>query len=69
MFFTNWVGADVVNPVVNVPISGRGKNGGWFGWAEDRQDGKLMRDASRARSRPRSRRRSPPKSRRKSTTR
>ena len=35
MFFTNWVGADVVNPVANVSIGGRGTNGGWFGWAED----------------------------------
>ena len=35
MFFTNWVGADVANPVVNVSIGGRGTKGGWFGWAED----------------------------------
>src|SRR6266849_3682618 len=35
MFFTNWVGADVVNPIVNFSIGGRGKNGGWFGWAEN----------------------------------
>jgi peptide/nickel transport system substrate-binding protein len=35
MFFTNWVGADILNPVGNVSISGRGKNGGWFGWFED----------------------------------
>jgi peptide/nickel transport system substrate-binding protein len=35
MFFTYWVAADVVNPVVNASIGGRGKNGGWFGWAED----------------------------------
>jgi peptide/nickel transport system substrate-binding protein len=35
MFFTNWVAADVINPVVNVSIGGRGKNGGWFGWSED----------------------------------
>src|SRR6202166_243790 len=35
MFFTNWVGADVLNPIVNFSIGGRGKNGGWFGWAED----------------------------------
>src|SRR5467141_3630947 len=34
MFFTNWVGADVVNPIANFSIGGRGKNGGWFGWAE-----------------------------------
>jgi peptide/nickel transport system substrate-binding protein len=35
MFFTNWAGPDVLNPVANVSISGRGKNGGWFGWFED----------------------------------
>ncbi|MDE5452423.1 ABC transporter substrate-binding protein [Bradyrhizobium sp. CSA112] len=35
MFFTNWVAADVSNPVGNASVSGRGKNGGWFGWAED----------------------------------
>jgi peptide/nickel transport system substrate-binding protein len=35
MFFTNWVGADVVNPVVNVSISGKGRSGGWFGWPDD----------------------------------
>jgi peptide/nickel transport system substrate-binding protein len=35
MFFSNWVVADVMNPVGNASISGRGKNGGWFGWADD----------------------------------
>jgi peptide/nickel transport system substrate-binding protein len=35
MFFTNWVAADVSNPIVNASVTGRGKNGGWFGWAED----------------------------------
>jgi peptide/nickel transport system substrate-binding protein len=35
MFFTNWVAADVINPVANVCIGGKGKNGGWFGWSED----------------------------------
>jgi peptide/nickel transport system substrate-binding protein len=35
MFFTNWAGADVVNPIANFSVGGRGKNGGWFGWAED----------------------------------
>ncbi len=36
MFFTNWAGPDVLNPVANVSISGRGKNtGGWFGWFDD----------------------------------
>jgi peptide/nickel transport system substrate-binding protein len=35
MFFTNWVGADVANPIANVSVGGRGTKGGWFGWAED----------------------------------
>ena len=26
---------DVMNPIVNFPIGGRGTNGGWFGWSED----------------------------------
>jgi peptide/nickel transport system substrate-binding protein len=44
MFFTNWVGADAVNPIANVSISGKGKNGGWFGWPEDAKM-EAMRDA------------------------
>jgi peptide/nickel transport system substrate-binding protein len=44
MFFTSWVGADVVNPVVNISISGKGKVGGWFGWPEDAKM-ESMRDA------------------------
>jgi len=35
MFFSNWVVADVMNPIGNASVSGRGKNGGWFGWADD----------------------------------
>lgn len=35
MFFTNWVGADVMNPIANASIGGKGTKGGWFGWAED----------------------------------
>ena len=59
MFFTNWVGADVSNPVANVSVGGRGTKGGWFGWAEDAKV-EQMRDAfARARP-PKSRRRSPP---------
>jgi peptide/nickel transport system substrate-binding protein len=34
MFFTNWVAADVSNPIANLSIGGQGKKG-WFGWAED----------------------------------
>jgi peptide/nickel transport system substrate-binding protein len=44
MFFTNWVGADVSNPVANVSVGGRGTKGGWFGWAEDPKI-EQMRDA------------------------
>ncbi|WP_188612520.1 ABC transporter substrate-binding protein [Chelatococcus reniformis] len=44
MFFTNWVGADIANPVVHVTLSGRGKSGGWFGWPDDPEMEKL-RDA------------------------
>jgi peptide/nickel transport system substrate-binding protein len=44
MFFTNWVGADVSNPIANVSVGGRGTKGGWFGWAEDAKI-EQMRDA------------------------
>jgi len=44
MFFTNLTGADVVNPVAHQQISGKGKNGGWFGWPEDAKM-EAMRDA------------------------
>jgi peptide/nickel transport system substrate-binding protein len=50
MFFTNWVAADVMNPVVNFSIGGRGKNGGWFGWAEDPKIEKLKDQYARASS-------------------
>jgi peptide/nickel transport system substrate-binding protein len=44
MFFTNWSGADVGNPVANICVGGRGTKGGWFGWAEDPKV-EAMRDA------------------------
>jgi peptide/nickel transport system substrate-binding protein len=44
MFFTNWAAADVVNPIASLPVSGKGKNGGWFGWPEDAKM-EEMRDA------------------------
>src|SRR6476660_566073 len=34
-FFTNSAAADVVNPIASLPVNGKGKNGGWFGWPED----------------------------------
>ena len=35
MFFSNFTGADVMNPIGNFLVSGKGKNGGWFGWPDD----------------------------------
>jgi peptide/nickel transport system substrate-binding protein len=48
MFFTNWVAADVSDPVVNVSISGRGQASGWFGWAEDTKIEQLRDKFARA---------------------
>ena len=44
MFFTNWAGPDILNPVANASTNGRGKNGDWFGWADDPTI-EAMRDA------------------------
>ena len=44
MFFTNWVGADVFNPLVNNMVNGRGATGGWFGWP-DVPDAEALRTA------------------------
>jgi peptide/nickel transport system substrate-binding protein len=35
MFFTNLTSADLMNPIGNLLINGKGKNGGWFGWPDD----------------------------------
>jgi peptide/nickel transport system substrate-binding protein len=35
IFFTNWIGADILNPIAHVTLNGKGKNGGWFGWPDD----------------------------------
>jgi peptide/nickel transport system substrate-binding protein len=48
MFFTNWNGADLSNPIVNFAIGGKGKNGGWFGWADDPKIESLKNDFARA---------------------
>jgi peptide/nickel transport system substrate-binding protein len=44
MLFTNFIIADVVNPVVNILVNAKGKNGAWFGWPEDARM-ETMRDA------------------------
>src|SRR6202045_2580454 len=48
MFFTNWAGADVMNPIVNFAIGGRGKNGGWVGWGDGPKIEQLEESFSRA---------------------
>jgi peptide/nickel transport system substrate-binding protein len=50
MFFTNWVAADLMNPIANFAIGGRGKNGGWFGWADDAKIEKLKDQFARSSS-------------------
>ena len=44
IFHTTWVNADQTNPLTNLGMNTKGKNGGWFGWAEDAEIEK-MRDA------------------------
>jgi len=35
MFITNVIATDLMNPIANLQISGKGKKGGWFGWPDD----------------------------------
>ena len=35
MFHTTWANVDLANPLVNVAINGKGKDGAWFGWPKD----------------------------------
>jgi peptide/nickel transport system substrate-binding protein len=41
MFITNWVAADIMNPLVNLRLVSTGKQGGWFGWSSDPEMEKL----------------------------
>ena len=50
MFFTNWAAADLMNPIVSFAIGGKGKNGGWFGWADDAKIEKLKDKFARSSS-------------------
>jgi len=44
LFFTNVIAADLMNPIVNLQVNGKGKKGGWFGWPEDAKI-EALRDA------------------------
>ncbi|KRR07344.1 ABC transporter substrate-binding protein [Bradyrhizobium jicamae] len=35
IYHSTWACADLINPIGNACINGRGKNGGFFGWVED----------------------------------
>ena len=35
MFITNVTSADLINPIANLQVSGKGTKGGWFGWPEN----------------------------------
>lgn len=37
LFFTIWNGSDLLNPLVNQAVNGRGVDGAWFGWPQDRK--------------------------------
>jgi len=50
MFFTNWAGPEILNPIVHVTLNGKGKNGGWFGWPEDAKMEQLRDAFARATS-------------------
>ncbi len=44
LFFTNVIAADLMNPIVNLQVNGKGKKGGWFGWPDDAKI-EALRDA------------------------
>jgi peptide/nickel transport system substrate-binding protein len=37
LFHTSWIGPDVMNPVVNIGVSGGGTEKAWFGWPTDQK--------------------------------
>ncbi|KIZ42663.1 MULTISPECIES: ABC transporter substrate-binding protein [Rhodopseudomonas] len=48
LFFTTWVAPDIMNPVANVMLSGKGKSGGWFGWPTDAKMDEMIDQYARA---------------------
>jgi len=50
MFFTYQGAADSLNPLVNVPMGGKGTSGGWYGWSEDPKLEELRDSFARATS-------------------
>jgi peptide/nickel transport system substrate-binding protein len=44
LFFTNVIAADLMNPIANLQVNGKGRKGGWFGWPDDAKI-EALRDA------------------------
>lgn len=50
LFITNWVGADIYNPIVNNMVGGQGPQGGWFGWPTDPELEAMRMEYARSRT-------------------
>jgi peptide/nickel transport system substrate-binding protein len=50
IFHSVWAGTDMMNPIGNACVNAKGKNGGYFGWAQDAQIEKLRDDFARSAS-------------------
>ncbi len=55
LFFTNVIAADLMNPIANLQVNGKGRKGGWFGWPDDAKieahDAAFARSSSPGRNR------------------
>lgn len=52
IFHSAWSGPDMMNPLGNAYVNGKGKNGGTFGWSEDAPIEKLRDDFAKSESLP-----------------
>lgn len=48
IYHSTWVSTDLMNPIGNACVNAKGKNGGFFGWAEDAQIERLRDDFARS---------------------
>ena len=52
IFHSAWAGTDMMNPLGNAYVNGKGKNGGTFGWSDDAPIEKLRDDFAKSDSLP-----------------
>jgi peptide/nickel transport system substrate-binding protein len=50
IYHSTWASTDLMNPIGNACVNAKGKNGGFFGWAEDAQIEKLRDDFAKSAS-------------------